>query len=1041
MLPREYRICTPSFLASGTTISWAEKTDTGNNVVVSGDTVTVTRPSSAEGDKTITLTATISKAGGTSETKDIDVVVKAYTEAEEANTAIAADKAALDATDFTYSGSDDKDNVTQDFTLPTAGASGTTISWVEKTDTGNNVVVSGDTATVTRPSNAEGDKTVTLTATISKAGGTSETKDIEIVVIASAPTYSVTYDSNGAIGGSAPTDGNNYEQETSVTVLGNTGNLAKTGYRFIGWNTQADGSGMDITAASTYTMGASNITFFAKWIANADLSNVDLSNGVLTPNFDKNIMNYSASVAYNTSMITVAATLDALSGSITVNGIPVNSGQSSNTIALVEGNNTITVVTTAIDNTTQKTYIFTITREANVNQNVLTGDLSGSVTDGTNPLADALVRIMKGGTNGTQYGQTLITNAQGEFTFSNLPYGTYSLVGTKGDGIITKAIIIESSTTTQNLEMPTGKQKTVVEVGDDTASAAASNLDEMFTAADTAIIAGGGEVVLKLVIDQKNQGEVAADAALIQGALQSGSTVGAYFDINMRRTVTGSGGSDVNDELVQPPAGKSVLITVDVPVPLRNKAPYQVIRVHNGTTAVIPATYNSTLHTLTFAGDLFSVYSIVYTAPTSRGSRSSSSSSKSLADKTIALVGDTRITPAVAIDINSEDEIEITLKDTLKDIVKDDVKGSDVIVPINKSVDRITINLSGDTIDTLADKESNIVIETPSGSATLSASDFNLDEFNNDDGNPIASNEIKVSITITMSGKTDSELAALSNKLGVELVLPLSTIDVTLDNGDMSMKLDQMNDYVTQKLQVPEGIAETKISTAVFIDNKGKMNHVPTQISIINNKYFAIVNSLYLGTEAYFIWNPIQLQQAENHWAEKTVNNLASRLVLTNTEAFEPNKAITRADFAEYIIRALGIYREDLNIDNKFSDVNKLSAQAYAILIANKYGIVKGYSDGTFRPDTLITREEAMTMYQRAMKVTKLTGSDPNRYKDYKDFEEVSHWATYSVKDVLAAHVFNGTSIVTISPKLNITYAEAAQAIKNLLVESRLINN
>jgi len=38
------------------------------------------------------------------------------------------------------------------------------------------------------------------------------------------------------------------------------------------------------------------------------------------------------------------------------------------------------------------------------------------------------------------------------------------------------------------------------------------------------------------------------------------------------------------------------------------------------------------------------------------------------------------------------------------------------------------------------------------------------------------------------------------------------------------------------------------------------------------------------------------------------------------------------------------------------------------------------------------------------------------------------------------AYVFNGTSATTISPKSNLTYAESAQAIKNLLVESKLID-
>lgn len=118
----------------------------------------------------------------------------------------------------------------------------------------------------------------------------------------------------------------------------------------------------------------------------------------------------------------------------------------------------------------------------------------------------------------------------------------------------------------------------------------------------------------------------------------------------MLRTVIGTVGNNVDDQLVQPPAGKKVLITVDMPVSIRNKAPYQIIRVHNGVTAILPAIYDNTLHTLTFEGDLFSVYSIVYTTPNSSGSSSSSSDSTSLDDKTITLVGDTRITPAIVIE-------------------------------------------------------------------------------------------------------------------------------------------------------------------------------------------------------------------------------------------------------------------------------------------------------------------------------------------------------------------------------------------------------
>ena len=56
-------------------------------------------------------------------------------------------------------------------------------------------------------------------------------------------TYTVTYDENGNIDGSVPTDNNVYEQGATVTVLGNTGDLVKNGYSFYGWNRKEDGSG------------------------------------------------------------------------------------------------------------------------------------------------------------------------------------------------------------------------------------------------------------------------------------------------------------------------------------------------------------------------------------------------------------------------------------------------------------------------------------------------------------------------------------------------------------------------------------------------------------------------------------------------------------------------------------------------------------------------------------------------------------------------------------------------------------------------------
>ena len=80
--------------------------------------------------------------------------------------------------------------------------------------------------------------------------------------------YTVTYDDNGATSGEVPTDDNKYSPNATVTVLGNTGSLAKTGYTFAGWNTQEDGEGTNYVADATFDMPAEPVTLYAKWTVN-----------------------------------------------------------------------------------------------------------------------------------------------------------------------------------------------------------------------------------------------------------------------------------------------------------------------------------------------------------------------------------------------------------------------------------------------------------------------------------------------------------------------------------------------------------------------------------------------------------------------------------------------------------------------------------------------------------------------------------------------------------------------------------------------------
>jgi uncharacterized repeat protein (TIGR02543 family) len=79
-------------------------------------------------------------------------------------------------------------------------------------------------------------------------------------------TYIVTYLGNTNTGGSVPAGPTTYNSGISVTILGNSGSLTKSGVPlFAGWNTAADGSGTNYVGGDTFNI-TQNTTLYARWI-------------------------------------------------------------------------------------------------------------------------------------------------------------------------------------------------------------------------------------------------------------------------------------------------------------------------------------------------------------------------------------------------------------------------------------------------------------------------------------------------------------------------------------------------------------------------------------------------------------------------------------------------------------------------------------------------------------------------------------------------------------------------------------------------------
>ena len=104
---------------------------------------------------------------------------------------------------------------------------------------------------------------------------------------------------------------------------------------------------------------------------------------------------------------------------------------------------------------------------------------------------------------------------------------------------------------------------------------------------------------------------------------------------------------------------------------------------------------------------------------------------------------------------------------------------------------------------------------------------------------------------------------------------------------------------------------------------------------------------------------------SEDDWYNNAVSTLTNAGIIDGYEdgTFKPNGNITRAEFATIAVR---FFEATYEGENLFPDIDGHWAQDYINEAANA-GIVDGYPDGTFGPQKLITRAEAMTMVNRTI--------------------------------------------------------------------------
>lgn len=167
-------------------------------------------------------------------------------------------------------------------------------------------------------------------------------------------------------------------------------------------------------------------------------------------------------------------------------------------------------------------------------------------------------------------------------------------------------------------------------------------------------------------------------------------------------------------------------------------------------------------------------------------------------------------------------------------------------------------------------------------------------------------------------------------------------------------------------------------------------------------------------------------------WAEEAINFLYDSGIEKEVDknSFAPGDAISRGDFAKFLIRTLGMAGKIAN-DN-FADVDPESDYATEISIGKALLILNGVGDNKYLPEESISRQDLMVICARGMRCVAPFASGKGDLSAFSDADMVADYAVKEISAMIDSGIIRGNDDGTLNPLGNTTRAEAAVIMQRI---------
>ncbi|WP_238392455.1 S-layer homology domain-containing protein [Paenibacillus antri] len=344
----------------------------------------------------------------------------------------------------------------------------------------------------------------------------------------------------------------------------------------------------------------------------------------------------------------------------------------------------------------------------------------------------------------------------------------------------------------------------------------------------------------------------------------------------------------------------------------------------------------------------------------------------------------------------------------------------------------------------VSNKKKTLILEKDGITLELPLSVLNLGRLAEQLDTELEALVIKAEIA-PLKGEALEAVKQAASRIGAELRSDAVSFELTaIGEDDRTAPIDDFGGvYVSRTLPVDATANPSLLTGATFEPANGTFSFAPMQLAFNeeNGDVEAAVlkrpsNSVYVVMERSKSFADIV-----DHWAQADIEKMAGKLIVegVSAQAFEPERSITRAEFAALLVRALGLPTKERSAAD-FTDVASSDWFADVVATAAEAELIEGYPDGAFRPNDTVTRAEMAAMLVRATAFA--TGTTPQMTITPGQIEaalsgfadkHLLAWEKTYMAIVVKNGIVEGMTETTLAPDGLATRAQAAVMLKRWL--------